>query len=210
MAITGVCPNPLNGGVMEEIRSAKDQLRKEIIKKLGALTEKQRAERTRGIETRLCDFANFLEARIALLYIAGPHEVRTQEILRRTLELNKIISLPAFTPERLTVTTWKVDNPDKDLTPGPRGVLEPDTARCKPLPLQRIDIAIIPGLAFDEKGLRLGSGQGYYDRFIPELPITTRKVALAFEEQIVAQIPTEPHDKHVDIIITNKRIIYKI
>lgn len=195
---------------MEEIRSAKDQLRKEIIKKLGALTEKQRTEKVRAIESRLCDFANFLEARIALLYMAGPYEVRTQEILRRTLELNKILALPSFAPERRGVTTWKVDNPDKDLAPGPRGVPEPDPARCKPLPLQRIDIAIIPGLAFDEKGLRLGSGLGYYDRFIPELPITTRKVALAFEEQIVSQIPTEPHDKHVDIIITNKRTIYKI
>lgn len=195
---------------MEEIRSAKEQLRKDIAKKLGAMTEKQRAERLRAIETRLYDFANFLEARIALLYMAGPHEVRTQSIIRNALDLNKIIVLPAFKAGRQTVTTLKVDNPGKDLIMGPRGVLEPDPASCKPVPLQRIDIAIIPGLAFDEKGVRLGSGQGYYDRFIPELPITTRKVALAFEEQIVPQIPTEPHDRHVDIIITNKRVIYKI
>jgi len=66
------------------------------------------------------------------------------------------------------------------------------------------------GLALDEKGGRIGSGEGYYDRFIPRLAITTRKVALALEQQIVPQIPIESHDKHVDIIITEDRVIYKI
>ena len=92
----------------------------------------------------------------------------------------------------------------------PRGVLEPITGRCKTVPIASIDIAIIPGIAFDEKGGRIGSGDGYYDRLIPRLSITTRKVALAFECQIVQQVPMESHDKHVDIIITEKRIIYKI
>jgi 5-formyltetrahydrofolate cyclo-ligase len=104
----------------------------------------------------------------------------------------------------------KVDSSERELIPGPRGVLEPDVSKCKVVPMDRIDIAIIPGLAFDEKGGRIGSGTGYYDRLIPRLAITTRKVALAFEEQLVAQIPMESHDKHVDIIITDKRIIYKI
>ena len=108
------------------------------------------------------------------------------------------------------MTLHKVDQPDAELRPGPRGVFEPDPDRCKMVPIDRIDIAIIPGWAFDEKGGRIGSGRGYYDRLIPQLPITTRKVALTFEEQIIAQVPVESHDKHVDIIITDKRIIYKI
>jgi 5-formyltetrahydrofolate cyclo-ligase len=62
----------------------------------------------------------------------------------------------------------------------------------------------------DEKGGRIGTGDGTYDRLIPDLPATTRKVGLAFEDQIIAQVPMESHDKHVDIIITEKRIIYKI
>ena len=66
------------------------------------------------------------------------------------------------------------------------------------------------GIAFDEKGGRIGSGDGYYDRMIPKLPVTTRKVALAFECQIFPQIPMESHDRYVDIIITEKRVIYKI
>jgi 5-formyltetrahydrofolate cyclo-ligase len=88
--------------------------------------------------------------------------------------------------------------------------MAPDSSRCKTVPLECIDIAIIPGIAFDEKGGRIGSGDGYYDRLIPKLPITTRKVSLALDSQILPQVPTESHDKFVDIIITEKRIIYKI
>ncbi len=195
---------------MDELKSAKEQIRKDIAKAVSGVTEKQRTEKTRAIEARLFGFANFLEARIVLLYIDGENEVRTKNILKNAYAFNKIVVLPAFDSERLKVSVFKVDHPDKDLLPGPRGVAQPNPARCKPVPLQKIDIAIIPGVAFDEKGARIGSGHGYYDRFIPDLPVTTRKVALAFEEQILPQAPTESHDKHVDIIITDKRIIYKI
>ena len=88
--------------------------------------------------------------------------------------------------------------------------MRPDASRCKNVPIESIDIAIIPGVALDEKGGRVGTGDGYYDRLIPKLPVTTRKVALAFEGQIISQVPMESHDKHVDIIITEKRTIYKI
>ena len=118
--------------------------------------------------------------------------------------------LPAYNTETHAMTLMKVDALDKDLCDGPRGILEPNSERCKAVPIERIDIAIIPAVALDEKGGRIGSGQGYYDRLIPELSITTRKVALAFEEQIIPQVPIESHDKHIDIIITEKRIIYKI
>ncbi len=195
---------------MDEIRAAKEQIRKEMAKAINGLTERQRTERTRAIESRLFDFANFLEARIALLYVDTDCEVRTKSILRRAYDFNKIVVLPCFDAERHKVSILKVDSLDKDLRTGARGVLEPNPERCKPVPLNKVDIAIIPGQAFDEKGGRVGSGRGYYDRFIPELPATTRKVALAFEEQILPLIPTESHDRHVDIIITDKRIIYKI
>jgi 5-formyltetrahydrofolate cyclo-ligase len=88
--------------------------------------------------------------------------------------------------------------------------MEPDSSKCKIVPIEFIDIAIIPGFAFDEKGGRIGSGDGLYDRLIPILPVTTRKVGLAYESQIVQHVPMESHDKHVDIIITENRIIYKI
>ena len=195
---------------MEEIGAAKIQIREEIAKSISALSDSEIAEKTRAIEAKLFDFANFLEAKIALLYISGDYEVVTENIIKRSYAYGKIVVLPAFDPVKFEMNLMKVDNFEKDLVPGPRGVMEPDASRCKIVPLERIDIAILPGLAFDEKGARLGSGKGYYDRLIPRLAITTRKVALTLEEQIVPQIPMEAHDKHVDIIITDKRIIYKI
>ena len=195
---------------MEEIGAAKIQIRDDITKMISALSEGKIAEKTKAIEDRLFEFANFLESKVALLYMNSDYEVRTDNIIKRSYNYNKIVVLPAFDPQQFKMKLMKVDAFDQDLKPGPRGVLEPDADRCKIVPMDKVDIAIIPGLAFDEKGGRIGTGKGYYDRLIPRLAITTRKVALTFEEQIVQQVPMESHDKYVDIIITDKRIIYKI
>ena len=195
---------------MEEIQIAKSQIREEIAQKFVALSAKEIAEKTEAIENRLFDFANFLESKITLLYINNEHEVLTENIIKRAFVYNKIVVLPAYNAENFEMELKKVDNIEKDLVPGPRDILQPDESRCKDVPIEKIDIAIIPAVALDEKGGRIGSGKGYYDRLIPRLAITTRKVALAFEAQIVPQVPIESHDRHVDIIITENRVIYKI
>ena len=195
---------------MEEIQITKSQIRSDIADTVAALSDEDRAEKTKAIEKKLFEFANFLESKIAMLYVNSDCEVATRDILFRSYVYNKIIVLPAFNTETFEMTLMKVDSLEKDLSIGPRGNFEPDRSRCKVVPIDRIDIAIIPAIGLDEKGGRIGSGDGYYDRLIPNLAITTRKVALAFEEQIIQQAPIESHDKHVDIIITDKRIIYKI
>jgi len=195
---------------MEEISAAKIQIRDEIAHTISALSESEINEKIAAVESRLFAFANFLESKIALLYLSGNLEVPTDSIIQKAQSYNKIVVLPAFDPENYKMKLMKVDVFGQELIPGPRGVLEPDASKCKVVPMDRIDIAIIPGLAFDEKGGRIGMGTGYYDRLVPRLDITTRKVALTFEEQIIPQVPMESHDKHVDIIITDKRIIYKI
>ena len=195
---------------MEEIRETKDEIRDNIAKALDELSAGEVAEKTKKIEDRLFEFANFLEANIALLYINSTSEVKSGRIIKRCLNFNKIVILPAFDTITHDITLMKIDNAEEDLVVGPRGILEPDPSRCNVVPIECIDIAIIPGVALDEKGGRIGSGDGYYDRLIPQLPITTRKVALALECQIIPQIQMESHDRYVDIIITEKRIIYKI
>lgn len=195
---------------MEGIQEKKLDIRNEIGVTLEALKTSELTKKIRKIEDRLFDFANFLEAKIALLYMNTSYEVSTQKILKKCFKYNKVVVLPAFREEKRRMTLMKISNLGADLTPGPRGVPEPDEKRCKTVPIESIDIAIIPGIAFDEKGGRIGTGRGYYDKLIPDLSITTRKVALAFECQILPQIPMESHDRHVDIIITEDRIIYKI
>lgn len=195
---------------MEEIQASKDQIRNDTAAAIAALSKSDKTAKIKAIEKRLFEFANFLESRIVLLYVGGENEIPTGDILERSHQFGKIVVLPAFEPQSRKMTLMKVDNLKKDLTAGPRGVAEPDPKRCKRVPIEKIDIAIIPGIAFDEKGARIGSGRGYYDRLIPDLAVTTRKVALALEEQMVPQVPMEAHDKFVDIIVTDKRIVYKI
>jgi 5-formyltetrahydrofolate cyclo-ligase len=195
---------------MEEIQITKSQIREEIIQKLTTLSAKETAEKTKAIEDRLFDFANFLESKIALMYVNNKNEVPTKHILQRAFQYNKIVVLPAYSSENYEMTLKKVDSLQKDLAMGPRNIVQPHESRCKIVPIEKIDIAIIPAVVLDEKGGRIGSGEGYYDRLVPNLSITTRKVTLALEDQIVPQVPIESHDKHVDIIITEKRVIYKI
>ena len=195
---------------MEEIQEAKQGLRAKVEKNIGELAADERENKLNIIHERLFDFANFLEARIVLLYVNSPHEVPSMKIIEDTVDIGKIVVLPAFDVQKNIIKLLKIDNPSRDLIMGPRQILEPNPQRCRKVPLECIDIAVIPGIALDEKGGRLGAGDGYYDRLIPKLPITTRKVSLAIEEQIFAQVPMESHDKYVDIIITDRRVIYKI
>ena len=195
---------------MEEAQTKKRKIRDEISKKLSMFSDDEIVQKTKKIENRLFNFANFMEAKIALLYINSPNEIVTKNIIKRSADNKRVVILPVFDSEKHKTVLMKVDDLKTDLKTGCRGILEPDGNRCKIVPTDCVDIAIIPGIAFDEKGGRIGSGEGYYDRLIPKLSITTRKVSLAFEAQIIQQLPMEPHDKHVDIIITEERIIYKI
>lgn len=195
---------------MEEVQESKDDIRSRIAKEIQTLSVEELTAKTSRIEKRLFGFANFLEANITLLYMPQSNAVDTTRIIQRCFDFRKIVALPAFHIEKHSMRPYKVDDFKLDLVPGPRNIMEPDPDRCKIIPIERIDIAIIPGLALDEKGGRIGSGEGYYDRFIGKLPVTTRKVALALECQLVQQIPMESHDKFMDIIITEDRIVYKI
>ena len=195
---------------MEEIQKSKADIRKEIATEISKLSQNALAGKTKQIEERLFDFANFLESKIALMYLDNPNEVQSGNIIKRTFDYNKIVVLPLIDTGSKKFKLFKIDDFGNDLIRGGSSGLQPDPDKCRAVPIDCIDIAIIPGVAFDEKGGRIGTGDGYYDRLIPHLPITTRKVALALDNQVIPIVPVESHDKYVDIIITDKRIIYKI
>ncbi|MCP3925418.1 MAG: 5-formyltetrahydrofolate cyclo-ligase [Desulfobacterales bacterium] len=181
-----------------------------IIKKVEGLSKEQLAEKTAAIEERLFDFANFLEAQTALLYVPRNYEVDTTGIINRSLNTKKSIVLPSISTELQINSMFKITNLEANLIPSYNGLKVPDPAKCKSVNLNDINIAIIPGICFDEKGGRVGTGDKYYNKFIPKLSSTIRKVALCFEEQLVQQVPSEFRNKNLDIIITDKRIVYKI
>ena len=195
---------------MEDAQKTKADIRSEMATQLGKLSSAELKEKTSEIENRLFEFANFLEAKIVLLYVSSVNEVRSEAMIKRAFDHNKIVVLPMLNNGSRNILLYKIDQYPKGMRSGTSGKLEPNPDKCRKVPIDCIDIAIIPGVAFDEKGGRVGPGDGFYDRLIPHLPITTRKVALALDNQVLAQVPTESHDKQVDIIITEKRIIYKI
>ncbi|MFP4194844.1 MAG: 5-formyltetrahydrofolate cyclo-ligase [Desulfosalsimonas sp.] len=196
---------------MEDIREKKLKLRREAESRIAALGESEIEAKRIAIRKQLFEFANFKEAGTVFFY-EGPRDTSAaRDIIALCLEAGKGVAIPLFAQQKNGKTQiLKVSSTEHHLLPGPEGTFKPDAEKCKPIPFEDVDIAIIPGIAFDEKGGRLGSGTGCYDSIMPKLPNTARKVALAFEEQIFSAIPMETHDKSVDIIITEKRVIYKI
>jgi 5-formyltetrahydrofolate cyclo-ligase len=93
-----------------------------------------------------------------------------------------------------------------ELVPGTFGILEP-TAELRELPPRQvlpsqIDLALVPGVVFDRQGNRLGYGRGFYDRLLRQLPREVLRVGLAFECQVVEELPVEPHDERMDWLVT--------
>jgi len=195
---------------MDEAKSGKNSVLSQVAERMNALSPEQIEEKYNIIENKLFEFANFLEAHQVFLYPPGSKEIPTEKIIRKAMEIQKSIILPVFTDVKNTFLLYKISNFDKDLVTNAHDMLEPNPERCKKIALDDVDIAIIPGLAFDDKGGRMGFGNNYYSKLITKLPETCRKVALAYEEQIVDQIQMESRKYTVDIIITDARVIYKI
>ena len=195
---------------MDETKGAKNSVLSQVAQRMEALSPEQLKEKYDIIEGKLFEFANFLESQQIFLYPPGSKEIQTEAIIRKALEIEKNVILPVFTDVKNTFLLYKITDYDKDLILNANEVLEPNPERCKKIALDEVDIAIIPGLAFDDKGGRMGFGNNYYSKLITKLPETCRKVSLAYEDQIVDQIQMESRKFTVDIIITDTRVIYKI
>ncbi len=195
---------------MDDIKNGKSNNLSIVAERLDNLTKEELDQKYKKIEHRLFEFANFMESQLAFLYTNIANEVPTEGVIKKALQIEKGIALPVFTDAKNAFNLYKISNYDKDLVTSVDEILEPDIEKCKKISLDDVNIAIIPGLAFDDKGGRIGYGNNYYSKLITKLPETCRKVTLAYEEQIVDQIQMESRKYTVDIIITDKRVIYKI
>lgn len=195
---------------MEEMKNGKTTVLTQVAERLDALSSEVLEKKYRTIENKLFEFANFIEAQQVFLYTPTSTEISTETIIRRALSIEKSIILPLLTDSKNAFHLYKISDYDKDLKVNANDMLEPDPERCKKVSLEEVDIAVIPGLAFDDKGGRIGFGNKYYSKLITKLPETCRKISLAYEEQIMDQIQMESRKFTVDIIITDTRVIYKI
>lgn len=152
------------------------------------------------IALQLWQNTRFADARTLLLYSALPDEVPTQQLLDQCVAQGKTVLLPRVTgPADMELRRYTGQH---DLQTGAYGILEP-TGPCFPDDAD-IDVAVIPGVAFDHEGHRLGRGRGYYDRFLARLHahgITPFLIGLCFPWQLTDAIPVAPHDIRLDCIV---------
>lgn len=195
---------------MDKMKNVKNNNLTWVEDKLKIFTKEALLEKYETIENKLFEFANFIEAQLIFLYTPISNVIPTERIIKKALEIEKGVVLPAFSDTKKAIKLYKINDYDKDLVTSATDILEPNIEQCKKISMEDIDIAIIPGLAFDDKGGRIGLGNNFYTRLITKLPETCRKIALAYEEQVVDQIQMESRKFTVDIIITDKRVIYKI
>lgn len=181
--------------------SSKQKLRASMLSQLSKLKEVDRASKSFSIQEKLFETLEFKNAKIILFYASLKTEVETDRMIKEAQAQGKIIGLPVvFDKERDIVPFLAKDFP-KNLHLGPYDIRQPKKEFSHPISLTDIDLVIVPGVAFDFKCNRLGRGKGYYDRFLQTLPKDTPSIGLAFDFQIVDDLPHSSIDSPVKKII---------
>jgi 5-formyltetrahydrofolate cyclo-ligase len=189
---------------MSGIPHPKNQLRDELLSARLRLAPDERARRSRAACEWVTALPEFVEARTIALYAAAGAEVDPAPLAEAALARRKRIAFPRLDPDSRVLSF--IACAPADLVPGARGVRAPPPGAA-PLPLEELDLVVVPGVAFDLHGRRLGRGGGYYDATLALLPARTLRVALAFDLQIVPEVPGEPHDAEVHLIATETRFL---
>jgi 5-formyltetrahydrofolate cyclo-ligase len=183
----------------------KDRLRKELIKKRKILPKTEVLEKSNQIKKRLFELNEFKQSSVVLFYVSYDNEVYTHDMIKECLTTGKNIIVPFSDKEKRHLILSELENWN-DLEPRSYGILEPKKDKIKEIPIESIDIIIVPGVGFDKFGCRIGHGKGFYDNLLRE-STNTLHIGLAFEIQIVEKVPIESHDIPVNKIITEKRKI---
>jgi 5-formyltetrahydrofolate cyclo-ligase len=182
----------------------KQKLRERILTLLRNQTEEERKQKNNIIAHKLYNCSEFKSAKTVLFYASFDGEVDTFEMMKKAKLLGKKIALPQIDRKNKSIIPKLVEYLDQDLQLGSFGILEPLDPSCQEVELTKIDLVIVPGVAFDRDHYRLGRGGGYYDRFLADLPSAISTAGLAFDFQIVPQIPHQKtHDIPVDSVFIN-------
>lgn len=178
-------------------------IRKEILEKLYKQSLEEIGLKSLEIKDKLFSSSMFNKAHTVMFYVSREEEVETHGMIKEALEKGKRVAVPYSVVETNSIIASLISDPKKDLEKGPFGIFEPRKDSLKLVPLEEIDLIIVPGVAFDEKNYRLGRGKGYYDRFLKSLPSRSVAIGICFDFQRLKSIPVEPHDVPVSLVITN-------
>ncbi len=183
-------------------KDEKAWLRKTLLQRRASLPPKERKEKGEKIGDNFFSLPFYKKSKTIMFYLSLPTEVPTDEMIEKAFWEGKRITVPCIKegnilPSLLTSLS--------QTEVGRFGIREPK--KKKFISPEELDLVVVPGCGFDLKGHRIGFGKGFYDRFLSELKESFPLVALAFEIQIVKEIPSDKWDVQMDYIVTEKRII---
>ena len=177
------------------LKARKARMRREAIGRVGMLTPEARRDQELVLLDQLPRLPGFVEASLVLMHVSAfADEVDTGPMLRMVLSGGKRLACPRIDPVNRRLDLFEVENLERDLVPGFWDIREP-SATCRPVGPLEVDWSLVPGVAFDSHGYRLGRGGGYYDRLLSNIRPDSTCWALIFAEQWVAEVPREPHDR---------------
>lgn len=183
----------------------KKELRQRIRQRLEALTPAELQARSTAACRRLCNEQEYQAADVVMIFLPSAYEVDTTSVALIGWNDGKRILAPHVSWEQRRILPFEIHSLATEVRTDPVGVREP--VEGMPVPVSEIDLVILPGLAFDEHGNRLGRGRGMYDRFLAHRDFRAVACALAFDEQILDEVPVEPNDRRVHMLVTDSRVL---
>lgn len=188
---------------MDTVREKKEEIRKEIIRRLKDQEPSLRAERSRLIQKKLLSSEAFRASKTVMTYVSLPTEVSTDYLNAEALKQGKRVAVPYTEPHNNTIIASEL-TAIENLEKGPFGIYRPKDGLSRRIPLKEIDLVVVPAIAYDKKNTRLGRGKGCYDKFLAsERELLSKTIGLAFCFQVVESLPSTPNDIPVSRVITD-------
>ncbi|MDE2733781.1 MAG: 5-formyltetrahydrofolate cyclo-ligase [Gemmatimonadota bacterium] len=189
----------------EATRARKERLRKRVLEARMGLDRGQVDVGGQAILEKVLGLEAYRRAKLVHTYVSSKeNEVDTRALICTCLKHGKRVAVPVVMPGTKTLAHALIDGLDQ-LVVGPWGLAQPDPAAATWLPAEaRIDLVVVPGLAFDRCGQRIGWGGGYYDRFLAQVQAV--KIGLCYDALVLDCIPGEPHDVPVDLVVAETAI----
>jgi 5-formyltetrahydrofolate cyclo-ligase len=183
---------------------SKQALRSQTRSQVAGLSSEYRAAAAAQVVVSLAARPEWARASSVLLFAPLPDELDVWPLAELALMAGKVLALPAFVPGKNSYVARRIVDLNKEVVAGKFGIREP-AAACADIPLNQLDLVLVPGIAFDARGGRLGRGKGFYDRLLAG--VRGAKCGVAFDEQLVDAVPVGPHDIRLNCILTPTRWI---
>ncbi|NMB26820.1 MAG: 5-formyltetrahydrofolate cyclo-ligase [Tissierellia bacterium] len=185
----------------------KKVLRKKMLEKRSQLSLEKIEEKSKIIANNLFNLNQYKKANFIFSFISFKDEVNTHEIIKKSISIGKRVGVPIPVPKTKELKVSELIDFDKELDLGFYNILTPKDKYIRIVPPQLVDLVLVPGVAFDKRGYRVGYGGGYYDRFFNNINKDIIKIGLCYEMQILSEVPKNSHDIPIDFILTEKRLI---